>query len=196
MLDELTKTEGVDLELHVTRQFDNDEDEWLIGRLTSLNECSSAAGLTQCRTSTRTYDSHGRVRTESASSDDADLETHISVGYARDDFGNIIATIAWHLAVRQSHVGRLPRERWRLHRRAQRGQPALSARTRRGRHVHGHRSGGLPGCRRRRGEDGGARGGGGGWDRAGGGDGHREGSDGTRWNRRCTISSSGVFGCL
>ena len=94
VLDELTVTEGVDLELHVTRQFDNDEDEWLVGRLKTLNECSSAAGLTQCRTSTRTYDSLGRVRTESAGSDDADPETQLSIGYARDDFGNIIATVA------------------------------------------------------------------------------------------------------
>jgi len=94
VLDEITETEGVDLELHVTRQFDNDEDEWLIGRLKTLNECSSTAGLTQCRTSTRTYDSRGRVRTESAGSDDADPETQLSIGYARDDFGNIIATLA------------------------------------------------------------------------------------------------------
>ncbi|WP_207217691.1 MULTISPECIES: FG-GAP-like repeat-containing protein [Sorangium] len=92
--EESTSTAGVDLTLKVKRTFRNDEDAWLIGLLETQQECSRALSIEQCRTSSRAYDRHGRVRTESAGSDDDDPETVVRVRYTRDAFGNVIHTRA------------------------------------------------------------------------------------------------------
>ncbi|WP_437967625.1 RHS repeat-associated core domain-containing protein [Sorangium sp. So ce260] len=92
--EESTSTTGVDLTLKVKRTFRNDEDAWLIGLLETQQECSRALSLEQCRTSSRTYDRRGRVRAESAGSDDGDPETQVRLRYTRDAFGNVVWTRA------------------------------------------------------------------------------------------------------
>ncbi|WP_437730195.1 RHS repeat-associated core domain-containing protein [Sorangium sp. So ce1335] len=87
-------TGGVDLTFNVTRTFKNDTERWILGQLETQEECSAAAGTSQCRTLTRTTTIHGEVDTESTESDDGLPDTKLKVTYTRDDFGNITAVTA------------------------------------------------------------------------------------------------------
>src|SRR5262249_12023556 len=83
-------TTGADLTLHVERTFKNDTDQWVLGQLATQKECSAAAGLSQCRTLTRTTTIYGEVETDTLGSDDGSPDTMLNVVYTRDAFGNII----------------------------------------------------------------------------------------------------------
>ncbi|WP_420878114.1 RHS repeat-associated core domain-containing protein [Sorangium cellulosum] len=87
-------TSGVDLTFMVTRTFKNDTERWVLGQLETQKECSAAAGISQCRTLTRTNTIYGEVETESAESDDGLRDTKLTISYARDDFGNITGVTA------------------------------------------------------------------------------------------------------
>ncbi|MDC0682432.1 RHS repeat-associated core domain-containing protein [Sorangium atrum] len=91
---EEVSTEGVDLTLKVTRSFKNDTERWVLGQLETQKECSAAAGMSQCRTLTRTTTIYGEVETESTESDDGLPDTKLKLTYARDDFGNITSVTA------------------------------------------------------------------------------------------------------
>ncbi|WP_437565852.1 RHS repeat-associated core domain-containing protein [Sorangium sp. So ce542] len=87
-------TSGVDLTFKVTRTFKNDAERWVLGQLETQKECSAAAGMSQCRTLTRTNTIHGEVETESTEGDDGLPDTKLTIAYARDDFGNITGVTA------------------------------------------------------------------------------------------------------
>ena len=95
-----TSTVGIDLTFHTTRKVKNDQDHWLLGLPDTQTECSAAAGLTSCRTITRTTNEFGEVETESTSSNDGFDDTKLTVAYDnRDVWGNIThvtATDAFH----------------------------------------------------------------------------------------------------
>ena len=80
---------GLDLTFHVERDFKNDTERWVLGQLQTQKECSSAAGISQCRTLTRTTTIYGEVETESTASDDGIPDVQLTTVYARDAFGNI-----------------------------------------------------------------------------------------------------------
>ncbi|WP_441293178.1 RHS repeat-associated core domain-containing protein [Sorangium sp. KYC3313] len=91
---EEVSTEGVDLTLEITRSFKNDTERWVLGQLETQKECSAAAGMSQCRTLTRTTTIHGEVETEATESDGGLPDTKLKLTYARDDFGNITGVTA------------------------------------------------------------------------------------------------------
>ncbi|MDC0679024.1 RHS repeat-associated core domain-containing protein [Sorangium atrum] len=91
---EEVSTDGVDLTLKVTRTFKNDTERWVLGQLETQKECSAAAGMSQCRTLSRTTTIYGEVETESTESDDGLPDTKLTLSYARDDFGNITGVTA------------------------------------------------------------------------------------------------------
>ncbi|WP_437620613.1 RHS repeat-associated core domain-containing protein [Sorangium sp. So ce1151] len=91
---EEVSTAGVDLTSNVTRTFKNDTERWVLGQLETQKECSAAAGMSQCRTLTRTTTIYGEVETESTESDDGLPDTKLTLTYARDDFGNITGVTA------------------------------------------------------------------------------------------------------
>ncbi|XWJ68823.1 RHS repeat-associated core domain-containing protein [Sorangium cellulosum] len=91
---EEVSTSGVDLTLDVTRTFKNDTERWVLGQLETQEECSAAAGISQCRTLTRTTTIYGEVDTESTESDDGLPDTKLKVTYTHDDFGNITGVTA------------------------------------------------------------------------------------------------------
>ncbi|WP_437605689.1 RHS repeat-associated core domain-containing protein [Sorangium sp. So ce834] len=91
---EEVSTRGVDLTFNVTRTFKNDAERWVLGQLETQKECSAAAGMSQCRTLTRTTTIYGEVETESTESDDGLPDTKLKLTYTRDDFGNITGVTA------------------------------------------------------------------------------------------------------
>ncbi|AUX49123.1 uncharacterized protein SOCE26_106680 [Sorangium cellulosum] len=91
---EEVSTSGVDLTFNVKRTFKNDTERWVLGQLETQEECSAAAGMSQCRTLTRTTTIYGEVETESTESDDGLPDTRLTLTYARDDFGNITGVTA------------------------------------------------------------------------------------------------------
>ncbi|XXT17007.1 RHS repeat-associated core domain-containing protein [Sorangium sp. So ce429] len=91
---EEVSTGGVDLSLKITQTFKNDTERWVLGQLEAQEECSAAAGMSQCRTLTRTTTIYGEVETESTESDDGLPDTKLTLIYARDDFGNITGVTA------------------------------------------------------------------------------------------------------
>ncbi|XXY14180.1 RHS repeat-associated core domain-containing protein [Sorangium sp. So ce216] len=91
---EEVSTRGVDLTLDVTRTFKNDTERWVLGQLQTEEECSAAAGLSQCRLLTRTTTVHGEIETEALDSDDGIPDTELDVVYSRDDFGNVTGVTA------------------------------------------------------------------------------------------------------
>ncbi len=72
---------------------DNHVDTWLLGQITHQKECSSAAGLTQCRTVTRGYDP-GTGLLSGETIDGGDATMRLAIGYVRDAFGNVITMTA------------------------------------------------------------------------------------------------------
>jgi RHS repeat-associated protein len=80
---------GVDLETTVARTYANDPATWLVGRMTSEQVCSTALGMTQCRGMELHHDSFGEVWSASIG-DPGDPETHLSLVYAHDVYGNLI----------------------------------------------------------------------------------------------------------
>ncbi|WP_434046055.1 MULTISPECIES: RHS repeat-associated core domain-containing protein [Sorangium] len=91
---EEASTSSVDLTINVTRTFKNDTERWVLGQLQTQEECSAAAGISRCRTLTRTTTIYGEVDTESTESDDRLPDTKLSLTYTRDDFGNITGVTA------------------------------------------------------------------------------------------------------
>ncbi|XXX72068.1 RHS repeat-associated core domain-containing protein [Sorangium sp. So ce134] len=91
---EEVSTRGVDLTLETTRTFKNDTERWVLGQLQTENECSAAAGLSQCRLLARTTTIYGEIETESIDSDDGIPDTTLDVVVARDDFGNVTGVTA------------------------------------------------------------------------------------------------------
>ncbi|MGK3979630.1 hypothetical protein WMF38_48925 [Sorangium sp. So ce118] len=91
---EEVSTGGVDLTFKITRTFKNDTERWVLGQLETQKECSAAAGMSQCRTLTRTTTIYGEVETESTESDGGLPDTKLTLTYARDDFGNITGVTA------------------------------------------------------------------------------------------------------
>ncbi|HLM72289.1 MAG TPA: hypothetical protein VK459_06350, partial [Polyangiaceae bacterium] len=89
ILQELIFTEDADSELLIEREFDVDETAWLVGQLKKQTECSSAAGMKQCRVTEREYDAEGLLKREEAGSAAGDPETKLSVKLVRDVFGNV-----------------------------------------------------------------------------------------------------------
>ena len=101
VLGEWTTTEGVDLEMLVHREYQNDEDDWILGRMTRMTECSTAAGVEPCRVTERSYDDAGRVVRENKHAEPDDPDTQLTVRFRYDDFGNITLTSA-----EEGHGGR------------------------------------------------------------------------------------------
>ncbi|WP_434042141.1 MULTISPECIES: RHS repeat-associated core domain-containing protein [Sorangium] len=91
---EEVSTSGVDLTFNVTRTFKNDTERWVLGQLETQEECSAAAGSSQCRTLTRTTTIYGEVDTESTESDDGLPDTKLKLTTTHDDFGNITGVTA------------------------------------------------------------------------------------------------------
>jgi RHS repeat-associated protein len=89
ILQELISTEEADSEILIEREFDVDEAAWLIGQLKTQTECSSAAGMKQCRATEREYDAEGLLKREEAGSAAGDPQTKLSVKLMRDAFGNV-----------------------------------------------------------------------------------------------------------
>ncbi len=94
VLEVKASTEGLDASTHVTRTVKNDVGKWMLGLPDTQTECSTGAGLTSCRTITRTTNEFGEVITESTSSNDAIDDTKLFVKYDRDKFGNVTKTSA------------------------------------------------------------------------------------------------------
>ncbi|NUQ73530.1 MAG: type IV secretion protein Rhs [Polyangiaceae bacterium] len=86
---ELITTKDADSEILIEREFDVDETSWLVGQLKKQTECSSAAGMKQCRATEREYDDNGLLKFEKAGATSGDPETKLSVKLVRDDFGNV-----------------------------------------------------------------------------------------------------------
>ncbi|HLM74964.1 MAG TPA: SpvB/TcaC N-terminal domain-containing protein, partial [Polyangiaceae bacterium] len=61
---EVTFTEGIDGDLTIEREIENDEATWRIGYLKKQTECSSVGALSQCRIGKREYDNAGRLFSE------------------------------------------------------------------------------------------------------------------------------------
>jgi RHS repeat-associated protein len=80
---------GVDLETTVTRAYANDPATWLVGRMTSEQVCSTALGMTQCRGMELHHNTFGEVWSATIG-DPGDPETHLSLVYAHDAYGNLI----------------------------------------------------------------------------------------------------------
>ncbi|KYF61036.1 type IV secretion protein Rhs [Sorangium cellulosum] len=91
---EEVSTGGVDLTLDVERTYKNDTERWVLGQLQTEKECSAAAGLSQCRTLTRTTTVHGEIDTESIDSDEGIPDTKLDVVVTRDAFGNVTGVTA------------------------------------------------------------------------------------------------------
>ena len=90
-------TVGVDLTFHITRTVKNDVGKWMFGLPDKQTECSSASGLTLCRTITRTTNAFGEVEAESTSSSDGLDDTKLIVAYdKRDGFANVAKVLAEH----------------------------------------------------------------------------------------------------
>ena len=87
-------TVGIDATMHVTRSVKNDVDRWQIGLPDTQKECSTAAGLTLCRTIVRTTNTFGEVDTEETSTSDNRNDSKLFVRYERDIFGNVTKVIA------------------------------------------------------------------------------------------------------
>ncbi|AKT42727.1 FG-GAP-like repeat-containing protein [Chondromyces crocatus] len=92
ILAEQTQIDGVDLELSVTRSFDNDPLSWRLGEQTRETTCSKAGGETQCRVMHRSYDGRGHVRLERVGGEPFDPEMQLDVWFSRDALGNIHST--------------------------------------------------------------------------------------------------------
>ncbi|XXY20357.1 RHS repeat-associated core domain-containing protein [Sorangium sp. So ce216] len=91
---EEVSSRGVDLTLEMTRTYKNDTERWVLGQLQTEEECSAAAGRSQCRTLVRTTTDYGEIETEAIDSDEGIADTKLDVVYARDDFGNITGVTA------------------------------------------------------------------------------------------------------
>ena len=90
VLEMAVSTIGTDLTMHIVRTVKNDTERWILGQLQFQQECSSAAGLSQCRTTTRTTNTFGEVETESTASDDGIDDTKLSVAFdERDKYGRV-----------------------------------------------------------------------------------------------------------
>ncbi|WP_437813338.1 RHS repeat-associated core domain-containing protein [Sorangium sp. So ce1078] len=94
VLAEEVSTRDVDLTLDVLRTYENDTERWVLGQLQTEQECSAAAGRSQCRTLVRTTTVHGEIETESTGSDEGIPDTKLDVVYGRDDFGNVTGVTA------------------------------------------------------------------------------------------------------
>ncbi|MFO0760081.1 MAG: FG-GAP-like repeat-containing protein [Byssovorax sp.] len=73
--------------------YKNDTDKWILGKPGHRKECSSAAGIEQCRTIDRTYDGAGLLKTETLDAG-GDPSMHVETMYGRDDFGNVTSVTA------------------------------------------------------------------------------------------------------
>jgi RHS repeat-associated protein len=83
-------TVGVDLTLAITRTVKNDTDRWILGQMQFQKECSSASGLSQCRTITRTTNEFGEVEKEETDSNDGIDDTKLTVAFdERDKYGHV-----------------------------------------------------------------------------------------------------------
>ncbi|XXX76942.1 hypothetical protein WMF30_55775 [Sorangium sp. So ce134] len=91
ILAESSSTEGADFTLMVKRKYTNDTASWLIGKLDSVTECSSASAIDQCRTMSRTYNTRGQVVEESVGTE-GDPQTELHLTYTRDVYGNLRIT--------------------------------------------------------------------------------------------------------
>ena len=85
---------GVDLTIHIERTFLNDTTNWVLGQLQTQKECSTAAGLSKCRTLTRHTTVYGEVHDDTIGSDEGIPDTQLSVTYDRDAFGNVVTVTA------------------------------------------------------------------------------------------------------
>jgi RHS repeat-associated protein len=85
--------EGVDLHNTETRVVSNDPVSWLIGLVQSDETCSTALGITQCRSTALEYNGYGEV-TGKQIGDPADPGTQLSLAYLRDAWGNVWWTTA------------------------------------------------------------------------------------------------------
>ena len=66
----------------------------VIGMAATTTKCSTAAGLTLCRTIVRTTNTFGEVETEETSTNDNRNDSKLLVRYERDIFGNVTKVIA------------------------------------------------------------------------------------------------------
>ena len=95
VLGSVAKAADVDLTTTVSDvEVHNDPKTWLLGQLTHRRECSTAAGVTQCRTIERAYDPSTGLLVGQTLNADGDATMHLEVTYARDAFGNITTTTA------------------------------------------------------------------------------------------------------
>ena len=85
---------GVDLTLHVDRTYLDDTTSWILGQLQTQKECSSAAGLSRCRTLMRHTTQYGEIHDDTLDSDEGIPDTQLSVTYNRDAFGNVLQAVA------------------------------------------------------------------------------------------------------
>jgi RHS repeat-associated protein len=94
VLASLTAAPEVDLTSSLSEvKVTNDVAAWLLGQVTHRKECSSAAGVTQCRTVTRSYNpATGLLAIETHDGDDASM--HLALTFTRDAFGNVTTMTA------------------------------------------------------------------------------------------------------
>jgi RHS repeat-associated protein len=87
------QVDGADAASTVHRTYDNDPAAWLIGKLRTEEVCSSALGMTQCRTTALEYDDQGEVRAASVG-DAADPGTQLWVTFVHDKHGHVVHATA------------------------------------------------------------------------------------------------------
>ncbi|MFO0759126.1 MAG: FG-GAP-like repeat-containing protein [Byssovorax sp.] len=94
VLGSVTEAPGVDLSTTVSDVVvENHPASWLLGQVKHRKICSTAAGVSRCRTEDRTFDGKtGLLHTETV--DGGEPTAHLSLTYDRDVFGNVHVTMA------------------------------------------------------------------------------------------------------
>jgi RHS repeat-associated protein len=87
------QVDGADAASTVHRTYDNDPAAWLIGKLRTEEVCSSALGMTQCRSTALEYDDRGEMRAASVG-DAADPGTQLWVTFVHDKHGHVVHATA------------------------------------------------------------------------------------------------------
>jgi YD repeat-containing protein len=85
--------EGADASTATTRSFLTDPASWQIAFVQQETTCSAGLGETQCRSGSYVPDAFGEV-VAAQLGDPADAETQLRITFARDAYGNVVATTA------------------------------------------------------------------------------------------------------
>lgn len=85
---EMHQIDGADLDTVVTRGYSADTDRWQLDLLGYEEVCSTAMGMTQCRTATAQHNAFGEV-TYATAGDPDDPGTQVSSAFAHDVYGHV-----------------------------------------------------------------------------------------------------------